>query len=318
MNRLTSKSYHTMLVRVITSLVLVALVVPCIFLGSYYFFVIAVVFSILSCYEMVHACNKGNVPIICYILSLAIVLFLGFGEVFLDDSVRSTLFNQGFFAINKILFPPIFIIISFLSIFLINLFSSKFTIDKASYIFAFSIYLGLTFQSFLYLRYLPNNFSYYEHESVQSSLLFVYVVLGVIFNDIGAYFFGVLFGKHQMTKKLSPHKTWEGFVGGFLTSFVISFLFAFLCSYFNVSILPNVLDFSNYHYWNVVILSLIMPICAVFGDLLFSSIKRFYGLKDFSNILPGHGGVLDRIDSLSFTALFITIILYGMINGSII
>ncbi|VFP79641.1 phosphatidate cytidylyltransferase [Candidatus Erwinia haradaeae] len=107
--------------------------------------------------------------------------------------------------------------------------------------------------------------------------------------DSGAYLFGKRFGNHQLVPKLSPGKTWEGFWGGLLTSLVICFLF----SEFVLIKKSLILMF---------FLSIIVFLASVLGDLSESMFKREASIKDSGNLLPGHGGILDRIDSLTAAA----------------
>jgi phosphatidate cytidylyltransferase len=105
--------------------------------------------------------------------------------------------------------------------------------------------------------------------------------------DSAAYFVGKRFGKHPLTKRVSPKKSWEGYLGGvFFTTLLLPLLASFL-SIFSPSITPI----------HGIILGLIISIIAPLGDLAESLFKRQFGIKDSSNILPGHGGILDRIDS---------------------
>jgi len=114
----------------------------------------------------------------------------------------------------------------------------------------------------------------------------LYVMLLVWSADSGAYFFGHLFGKHKLAAKVSPGKTLEGMLGGILTAGIIAWLF---------SLFVPVLLISK----NLLFCSVIVVIISVFGDLTESMFKRQAGIKDSSHLIPGHGGVLDRIDSLT-------------------
>ena len=123
------------------------------------------------------------------------------------------------------------------------------------------------------------------------------MALGTYCSDTCAYFSGRAFGKHKMNPRVSPKKTWEGFFGGAIGGFVISLLVSWLY--------VNQLNFSlNF------LLCLFCPVVAELGDLCFSSYKRAHGLKDFSHILPGHGGILDRFDSL-----IANLILFCLLSG---
>ncbi len=121
----------------------------------------------------------------------------------------------------------------------------------------------------------------------QGGLGMLYTAFACYFCDTGAYFLGSFFGKHKMIPQISPNKTWEGAVGGYLCGAVVSFLFGYyFCSSLPVELL--------------LCASVLIPAVAEIGDLAFSSVKRHFGLKDFGSLLPGHGGVLDRVDSLVF------------------
>ena len=121
------------------------------------------------------------------------------------------------------------------------------------------------------------------------------IVFATYGSDTGAYFTGMKFGKHKMNPRISPKKSWEGFVGGAIFGFLISMAFSFL---YLDAINPMV---------NIA-LCLLCPIVAELGDLCFSAVKRHYKIKDFSDLLPGHGGVLDRVDSL-----LANILLFGIV-----
>jgi phosphatidate cytidylyltransferase len=209
--------------------------------------------------------------------------------------------------------------IAFIVMFLTTISDETFTIRDVFYYFGMAIVLGLGFQSFYYLRYLPFAVEpnvYYDggvYEYLASSMLFMYVVAGTMITDIGAYFFGVFFGKHKMNPRVSPKKTWEGFFGGIFVSVVFSIAYVFIADAAGCPILRGFLDIQHW-YW-VLLLSFAMPIIGNLGDLAFSAIKRDYNVKDYSNIIPGHGGVLDRIDSLLFTMPTVAILLMFITNG---
>lgn len=125
------------------------------------------------------------------------------------------------------------------------------------------------------------------------------VILGIIFliwsNDTFAYLGGSLFGKNKMIERVSPGKTWEGTIIGVLITFGLSFTFN-----------TWVFNFGNYTWC---ILGFIVPILATIGDLVESKLKREAGVKDSGSIMPGHGGVLDRFDSLIFVSPFVFLVL---------
>lgn len=131
----------------------------------------------------------------------------------------------------------------------------------------------------------------------------VYCMIVAYITDTFALFGGMLFGKKKLCKEISPNKTIEGGIIGTIFGTVSGALF--YCLAFGIK-----------NIWPIVLLSFILSIFGQFGDLFFSSIKRYYGVKDFSDVIPGHGGVLDRLDSLLFVIL--GYILYLIIIGRII
>ncbi len=124
--------------------------------------------------------------------------------------------------------------------------------------------------------------------------LVVYLVAVVKISDVGAYFTGRLLGKHKLSPRLSPNKTWEGLAGGITASLVMSLLFLKLS---NGSLGVLRMDLAD-----AVILGLVLPMAGVLGDLFESLLKRACGMKDSGRLIPGMGGVLDVLDSLLFGA----------------
>ncbi len=124
--------------------------------------------------------------------------------------------------------------------------------------------------------------------------LWILFLLTIVFaTDTGAFYFGKFFGKHKLYEAVSPAKTWEGAIGGVVSSFFVAPLFIFVLSIFH---------FPPLYRFSLSTLILIFSLSAIgqVGDLVESMLKRNHGVKDSSRILPGHGGVLDRIDSLLF------------------
>ena len=138
----------------------------------------------------------------------------------------------------------------------------------------------------------------------QGELGIYYVILPFIvayMSDTFALFAGMLFGKHKLAPTLSPKKTREGAVGGVVGAIAGCLIYGFVMSRF-FRLTPN--------YAALAVYGLLGSPVAQIGDLSFSYIKRQYGIKDFGKIFPGHGGVLDRVDSLIFCAPFVEILIY--------
>lgn len=116
--------------------------------------------------------------------------------------------------------------------------------------------------------------------------LFVFIWL----NDTGAYLVGSMIGKHKLYERVSPKKTWEGLIGGIVLALIGSVAFNY--------IFPDILSL-----WHWIVFAFIVAFFANFGDLFESLLKRAYDVKDSGHLIPGHGGILDRIDSLLFAAI---------------
>ncbi len=147
-----------------------------------------------------------------------------------------------------------------------------------------TIYVAF-FASFATLLVAPDN-------GAQRVLAFLIVVVA---SDTGGYAAGVLFGKHPMAPAISPKKSWEGFAGSAVTAMIGGALAVGLML--------------GLHWWRGLVLGLVVCVVATLGDLIESMIKRDLGVKDMGTLLPGHGGVMDRMDSLLPSAVVVWVIL---------
>ncbi len=120
-----------------------------------------------------------------------------------------------------------------------------------------------------------------EDDGVTRIIAFIAIT---VCNDVGGYFAGVLFGKHPIAPQVSPKKSWEGFAGSVALSVAVS--------------IPIFIIGFDAPWWQGAIFGMIMPITATAGDFVESAVKRDLDVKDMSNIVPGHGGLMDRLDSL--------------------
>ncbi|MCD8545961.1 phosphatidate cytidylyltransferase [Candidatus Woesebacteria bacterium] len=127
--------------------------------------------------------------------------------------------------------------------------------------------------------------------------IMIYLILIAMITDTYAYLTGMLLGKNKLIPLISPKKTIEGLIGGNNRWSIIGVVY--YITIINASI----------PLFDIIVLTLFLSIIGQIGDLIMSSFKRYYGVKDFSNLLPGHGGVLDRFDSILFILLAYTLIM---------
>ncbi|MCQ2484132.1 MAG: phosphatidate cytidylyltransferase [Clostridia bacterium] len=147
------------------------------------------------------------------------------------------------------------------------------------------------------------------------SAAYYYILLAVScawLSDVFAYFCGVAFGKHKMTPVVSPKKTWEGAIGGIVITAGVNVAFHLI---FTSKFLGDGKLLWDWYY--VVPISISLSIISIFGDLSASVIKRQIGVKDYGNLIPGHGGIMDRFDSMLFVfpSLYAIYTVAGLLNG---
>lgn len=183
-------------------------------------------------------------------------------------------------SINLVM-PIVFIYVVIMFIILLAYHKTIKVADIALSLFM-TVYIVYTMSHIVFVRNLPNG-------AFNIFLIFV----GAFGTDTFAYFTGVFFGKHKLCPEISPKKTVEGAVGG-MVGVVICFLVmgGIMQSFFSVRV----------HYVPLMILGVLCGAFSEIGDLAASVIKRQYNIKDYGNILPGHGGIMDRIDSIIFIA----------------
>ncbi len=163
-------------------------------------------------------------------------------------------------------------------------------ISAIGYAFAATVYVTTGFGALSLLRALPTGLF---------GVLLAFVI--PFTSDTGAYFIGTFFGKHKMTPIISPKKSWEGFWGGLIISILSSVVFAI--------IYRNIIGQGTVDYIRLAVIVFVLAPLSVCGDLIASVIKRQSGIKDYGNIMPGHGGVMDRFDSVIMVAPILYIIM---------
>ncbi len=144
-------------------------------------------------------------------------------------------------------------------------------------------------------------------QDVLHSTIYFVLSLGIPWvADAGAYFVGVYLGKHKLCPEISPQKTIEGAVGGVVTCVAVVCFAAWLFSTYIFTVPTEV------NYFNLIVMASSASVLSILGDLSFSLVKRAFSVKDYGNLIPGHGGVLDRFDSVIFVAPLIYLLVSVM------
>lgn len=325
-NEITNATKTSMKTRVISAIIGVIIVVPAIVLGDWFLAGLIAAVLLIAMFELVRCSGQLK----RFYIYLSMVIFGGlliYWPIFraLIDSVYNGETWKLYSNFDNLYISIVVIIAAAFILFLWVVLHSSFTVRDACFLFTMLIVISLGLQAILYLRFVPMNIHYRNgtpepekyfnlFDSLESSLLVLFVVISTAFTDIFAYFVGIFFGRNKMNERVSPKKTWEGFVGGVIISAILCSTIGLLLAYFGHPLLEKVLDLK--HWYNIVALSVILPIVSTLGDFVYSSIKRYYEIKDYGKLIPGHGGILDRIDSLSFSA--ITAAIYIGIASSIV
>ena len=223
----------------------------------------------IATYEMLHNCKfvkSKFITVSAIVFSVYNVLCMG------------QISNYLFLSLYREYVGAIFVIL----VFIYSMFDRK-NSSAVEPVFAFgmSITLGYAFGSLLNLIIRNGESGIFY---LLACLIFAWIT------DIGAYFSGFFFGKHKLCPELSPKKTVEGAVGGVILCVFVMYIY---CITFNA-----ISDVYDANILTILLLTAPLSIVGMLGDLIFSYIKRYCGIKDYGNLLPGHGGILDRFDSI--------------------
>ncbi|MBF8808188.1 MAG: phosphatidate cytidylyltransferase [Enterococcus lacertideformus] len=263
--------------RVITAVVALALFIPIIWIGGMAIEFVAALLAVVGVYELFRM--KG-LTLLSFegILSAigAVILVLPKERWFLFLPENTTTFMLFYFVVMLLLGTSV-------------ISKNTYTIDEAGFPVITSLYVGIGFQNFVNART--------EGLAVLTFGLFI-----VWATDIGAYMVGRKYGEHKLCPDISPNKTIEGALGGIASALVVAILYFLFY--------PSK-ELFGHGIFVMLILTILLSVVGQFGDLVESSIKRHYDVKDSGNILPGHGGILDRFDSLLF--VFPIMHLFGLI-----
>lgn len=259
--------------RILSAIVMLLICIPIIYFGDKAFRIGIAVVSMLALREMIDLKKSHHkIPKLVELISYLALLFIVLAEY------------EGYSILFGITYKGIAILL--LSILSLCLFYKKeeYTATDALVLIGTILLLGTAFNTMILVR----NLGLWN---------FCSLILIFILTDTFALFSGMAFGKHKLIPHVSPNKTWEGSIGGtFIATIGVSIFYHYLVS-------PVT--------WKIVLGILILSVMGQIGDLIFSKIKRENNIKDFSNLIPGHGGVLDRLDS-TITIMLGYLIIYSL------
>lgn len=261
--------------RILGAAIIVAIVLPILLEGGILFALLSLLLGLMAfkeIYDIKYKNSEKKIPFLLQVLSYLCVAFLIMNNY---ESKELVIYLD-----YRVL--SLFLITYLLPVVIIDN-QKKYNIEDAMYLLASTIFIGLSFNLLILMR--------------NYSLLYIlYFFIITVMTDTFALFTGMFVGKHPLARKISPKKTMEGLIGGTLMG-----VFA-ACTFYLTVINP---DMNIIH---LLIVTVTLSLMGQFGDLVFSAIKRHFDKKDFSNLIPGHGGILDRFDSIIF--VIITAILF--------
>ena len=263
--------------RLISAFVALMIFIPIIILGGNIYTLAVYVLSIIGLKELLDIKeSKKKLPDFIKFISYILLTLIIFGNLSNDNFIYSIDIRIVCGLLISFLLPTV-----------LYHDKSRYSVNDALFLIGSLFFLGISFSLLILIRNISINH-------------FIYIILISTMTDTFAYVTGLLIGKNKLLEEISPKKTWEGMIGGTILGTFVSTVF-----------FSTIID-SNLSIIIITMMSMFLSIIGQFGDLVFSAIKRYFGRKDFSNIMPGHGGILDRLDSIIFIALafmfFLTII----------
>lgn len=274
---------HKFLVRATSGIVYAAIIIIAILCGGWTIYALALVFAIIGFCELNHMAMGYSRRLL---------------SIYLTSSIGVCLVISVFkFSITL---PYIWVVVA-TALFLLIVFSYFLAVNRIKGVSAKEFFEGDYKKTPMFgFGYLGFPLAMMTLCPIERLALLVFALLWI--NDSGAYIVGSLIGRHKLCPSVSPNKTWEGFIGGCILTIIGTILLYIYCDSF--------FGMSEFHLWIWIVIGILTCIFGTLGDLLESKIKRFYGAKDSGHWIPGHGGILDRIDSflIAYPVAFILLI----------
>lgn len=254
--------------RVLSAIIMVAIFVPILLIGGKVFAIFMTILALMGLYELIHIReSKKEFPFLIKLFAYIMVAFFSLSNL---DSIE--------FSYTMDYRVMAFMIFAFLTPMVFIHDFKKYNLNDALFLIGSVLFIGLSFNLLIICR----NYDI---------MYIIYLLLITTITDTFALFTGMLVGKHKLCPSVSPKKTIEGAIGGTVAG-------TFVATAFYTTVIDSSMSLAF-----VVIITIILSLLGQLGDLVFSSIKRYYDKKDFSNLIPEHGGILDRFDSLIFVVL---------------
>ena len=319
--------------RIITGIFLGIVFIPAVIFGGVYYTILALILSAIGTYELMNMFYKKNprlkhlrfiVPafsvLLCAIIFRSEFLFSEGIKYEITNGLLATVManiNADSTYLANIVLCFFAYILFIIILMIVNIFI-KGTEAHDLLACVLSLTYGGLLLSFAFSLEFVTPISF-EGQNIWGGQVFAYVFLVICLTDIFAYFLGCKFGKHKLCPTISPKKSVEGAISGLVLGSLFGVLFAYL-----FDILPITKESSTIEVISYLVIalfaSIIISLLGQIGDLVASKLKRTYEIKDYGNVFPGHGGVMDRFDSLIFAGAFvyICIILFRLITLGVI
>ena len=262
-----------MIKRIITGLIALAILIPLlVFSGTFVFPVLLAIVTVICLFEMFRCMGihkKYDITMSAYTVAVIVPFFMRYID-------------------NKVSVAKLCFVVGIM--YLITVFASmiwshgKIQFNDSMTIFVITAYIIGSINSIIFVR---------DFEDV-GQYVYMLIFFGAWMTDTFAYFAGYFFGKHKLIADVSPKKTVEGSVGGILGC---------ILSFIAYGLIVDIAFERTANIWFLALMGFIASVVAQIGDLLMSVIKRHYGVKDYGTLFPGHGGMLDRLDSVLTVAL---------------
>lgn len=264
-----------------------------VFMHTWFFLAFAMFLCFMATYELNRSCGLQNKPVMILSVAVSTIFPLYYEYGHLLSKIEWLNIKTEYLITIYVL------VLCFLM--LHNHEKTKFS--QISLVAISSLFVPFAITRLMFFRDIGKYFPDRGYGDAHGVFLILFLLFSACFTDTFAYFTGSFLGKHKLCPKISPKKTIEGAIGGVLGCILVNVIL--------YAVYDN-LVFANpvHNYLAIVLISVVLSVVGMCGDLTASLIKRNYGIKDFGNLIPGHGGIMDRFDSI----LFVCAAFYAVFN----